>query len=106
VASIKITAAPTGPANNSQAKRQLSYLSNIQPATIGSAIAPITTLFDEQVLIEDWRSEENQRPPHSALNYQPPALYFNYIFNFHNKLYDSVKYYSTLINYMLMATCQ
>jgi transposase InsO family protein len=31
------------------------------------------TLFEAQVLIEDWRREYNQRRPHSALGYRPPA---------------------------------
>jgi hypothetical protein len=32
-----------------------------------------TTLFESQVLIENWRKEYNQIIPHSALGYQPPA---------------------------------
>jgi transposase InsO family protein len=32
-----------------------------------------TTLFEAQVLIEDWRKEYNQIRPHSSLGYQPPA---------------------------------
>jgi len=33
-----------------------------------------TTLFEAQVLIENWRKEYNQVRPHSALGYLPPAL--------------------------------
>jgi putative transposase len=32
-----------------------------------------TTLFEAQVLIENWRKEYNQIRPHSALGYRPPA---------------------------------
>jgi len=32
-----------------------------------------TTLFEAQVLIENWRKEYNQVRPHSALGYRPPA---------------------------------
>ena len=32
-----------------------------------------TTLAEAQVLIEQWRKEYNQRRPHSALGYKPPA---------------------------------
>ena len=32
-----------------------------------------TTLFEAQVLIEDWRKEYNQVRPHSSLGYKPPA---------------------------------
>lgn len=32
-----------------------------------------TTLFEAQVLIEDWRQEYNQLRPHSSLGYKPPA---------------------------------
>ena len=32
-----------------------------------------TTLKEAKVLIEQWRREYNQRRPHSALRYQPPA---------------------------------
>ena len=32
-----------------------------------------TTLVEAQVLIERWRREYNQRRPHSALGYRPPA---------------------------------
>ncbi len=31
------------------------------------------TLFEAQVLIDDWREEYNKRRPHSALGYRPPA---------------------------------
>jgi len=31
------------------------------------------TLREAQVLIEGWREEYNQRRPHSALGYRPPA---------------------------------
>lgn len=31
------------------------------------------TLREAQVLIEAWREEYNQRRPHSALGYRPPA---------------------------------
>jgi transposase InsO family protein len=32
-----------------------------------------TTLFEAQVLIENWRREYNQIRPHSSLGYKPPA---------------------------------
>ena len=32
-----------------------------------------TTLFEAQVLIENWRKDYNQVRPHSALGYRPPA---------------------------------
>ena len=32
-----------------------------------------TTLFEAQVLIENWRKDYNQARPHSALGYRPPA---------------------------------
>jgi len=32
-----------------------------------------TTLFEAQVLIENWRKDYNQLRPHSALGYRPPA---------------------------------
>ena len=32
-----------------------------------------TTLFEAQVLIEDWRQEYNHIRPHSSLGYRPPA---------------------------------
>jgi len=32
-----------------------------------------TTLFEAQVLIENWRREYNQVRPHSSLEYKPPA---------------------------------
>jgi putative transposase len=32
-----------------------------------------TTLFEAQVLIENWRKDYNQIRPHSALGYRPPA---------------------------------
>ena len=32
-----------------------------------------TTLFEAQVLIENWRKDYNQTRPHSALGYRPPA---------------------------------
>jgi len=32
-----------------------------------------TTLFEAQVLIEDWRKDYNRIRPHSALGYRPPA---------------------------------
>ena len=32
-----------------------------------------TTLEEAKVLIEQWRKEYNQKRPHSALRYQPPA---------------------------------
>jgi transposase InsO family protein len=32
-----------------------------------------TTLFEAQVLIENWRKEYNQVRPHSSLRYKPPA---------------------------------
>ena len=32
-----------------------------------------TTLFEAQVLIENWRKDYNQIRPHSALGYWPPA---------------------------------
>jgi hypothetical protein len=32
-----------------------------------------TTLFEAQVLIENWRKDYNQKRPHSALGYRPPA---------------------------------
>lgn len=32
-----------------------------------------TTLFEAQVLIEDWRKQYNQIRPHSSLGYKPPA---------------------------------
>ena len=32
-----------------------------------------TTLFEAQVLIENWRKDHNQIRPHSALGYRPPA---------------------------------
>ena len=32
-----------------------------------------TTLFEAQVLIENWRKQYNQVRPHSALGYRPPA---------------------------------
>ena len=32
-----------------------------------------TTLFEAQVIIEDWRKEYNQIRPHSSLGYRPPA---------------------------------
>ena len=31
------------------------------------------TLFEAQVLTDDWREEYNKRRPHSALGYRPPA---------------------------------
>lgn len=31
------------------------------------------TLAEAQILIEEWRKEYNQRRPHSALGYRPPA---------------------------------
>jgi transposase InsO family protein len=31
------------------------------------------TLFEAQVLIENWRKDYNQIRPHSALDYRPPA---------------------------------
>ena len=31
------------------------------------------TLFEAQVLIDDWRDEYNKRRPHSSLGYRPPA---------------------------------
>jgi transposase InsO family protein len=32
-----------------------------------------TTLFELQVLIENWRKDYNQVIPHSVLGYRPPA---------------------------------
>jgi transposase InsO family protein len=32
-----------------------------------------TTLFEAQVLIENWRKEYKQIRPHSVLGYRPPA---------------------------------
>jgi putative transposase len=32
-----------------------------------------TTLLESKVLIEQWRIEYNQFPPHISLSYQPPA---------------------------------
>ena len=32
-----------------------------------------TTLFEAQVLIENWRNDYNHIRPHSALGYRPPA---------------------------------
>ena len=32
-----------------------------------------TTLFEAQVLIENWRKDYNQIRPHSAVGYRPPA---------------------------------
>jgi transposase InsO family protein len=32
-----------------------------------------TTLFEAQILIENWRNEYNQIRPHSSLGYKPPA---------------------------------
>jgi nucleoside diphosphate kinase len=32
-----------------------------------------TTLFEAQMLIENWRKDYNQLRPHSALGYRPPA---------------------------------
>ena len=32
------------------------------------------SLKEAQIVIEQWREEDNTRRPHSALNYRPPAV--------------------------------
>ena len=51
-----------------------------------------TTLFEAQVLVENWRKEYNQIRPHSSLGYKPPApeaILTNY--SFQNLTYEVVQ---------------